>query len=121
MLTYAISVVWVINGLWCKVLNQVPRHQQIVARILGEEHSAVVTRTIGFAEIGMTIWILSGISTRFCAVAQILLIAAMNTIEIILAPDLLLFGKGNGLLALLLTAIIFYNWLLPMKKITSNT
>jgi hypothetical protein len=92
-----------------------------VARILGKEHSAILTRTIGFAEIGMTIWILSGVLPRFCAVVQILLIAAMNIIEIVLAPDLLLFGKGNGLLALLLMVNIFYNWLLPRQKMASNT
>lgn len=121
LLTYAISAVWLINGLWCKVLNQVPRHQQIVSRILGEEHSAILTKMIGFAEIGMAVWILSGILPKWCVAIQIVLIAVMNTIEILVAPDLLLFGKVNGALALLLIAIIFYNWLLPAKTTLPNT
>ncbi len=36
LLTYAIASVWLVNGLFCKVLNWVPRHQFIVARILGK-------------------------------------------------------------------------------------
>lgn len=38
ILTYLIAAVSLINGLFCKVLNLVPRHRQIVAEILGEDH-----------------------------------------------------------------------------------
>lgn len=88
-----IALVWIINGVFCKVLNYVPRHQLIVARILGETHAPLLTRTIGILEAGMAIWILSRIKPRWCAIAQILLVASMNIIEFIAAPDLLLFGR----------------------------
>ena len=78
LLNYVIAGVWLINGLFCKVLNLVPRHQEIVARILGNEHARLLTILIGVAEIIMAIWILSGIKTRLNAIAQILVIAAMN-------------------------------------------
>jgi len=72
LLNYFIATVWIANGLFCKVLNLVPRHQQIVARILGDDYSRLLTLLIGLSEIGMTIWILSGIKTRLngviCAV-----------------------------------------------------
>ena len=32
--TVAIALVWGINGLWCKVLGGVPRHEAIVARVV---------------------------------------------------------------------------------------
>ncbi len=35
ILNYLIAAVWIANGLFCKVLNLVPRHQEIVARIIG--------------------------------------------------------------------------------------
>lgn len=108
-LTIAISLVWLINGLFCKVLNLVPRHQLIVSRILGEEYAAVITKGIGVSEIMMFIWIISGIKPRLCAVTQIALVATMNTIEYILAPDLLLFGRANSILALVLLAAIGVN------------
>jgi hypothetical protein len=35
VLLVAIALVWLANGLLCKVLGLVPRHEAIVARILG--------------------------------------------------------------------------------------
>lgn len=99
VLRYFIAAVWLINGLFCKLLNLVPRHQQIVARILGGEHSMLLTKTIGGLEVLMAAWVLSRIQLRLCTALQILLVASMNIIEFILAPDLLLFGKGNVIVA----------------------
>ena len=109
ILTIGISLVWLINGLFCKLLNLVPRHQQIVARILGEDHSELLTKLIGISEIVMCIWIISRIKSRLCAITQILIIATMNIIEFILAPDLLLFGRMNLPFAAVLIVVIFIN------------
>jgi len=35
LLKYFIALIWLINGLFCKLLNFVPRHEEIVKRILG--------------------------------------------------------------------------------------
>ncbi len=40
--TILIAGVWVVNGLFCKVLNLTPRHESIVARILGDAHAHVL-------------------------------------------------------------------------------
>lgn len=109
ILNYLIALVWLINGLYCKMLNGVPRHQEIVARILGSAHAALFTKAIGAAEILMAVWILSRIQPRFNAIVQILIIATMNTIEYFMAPDLLLFGHWNALVALLFIAVIYSN------------
>ena len=108
-LNYFISLVWLVNGLFGKLLNFVPRHEEIVRRILGGEHSAVLTKSIGAAEICMTIWILSGVQSRLNAVAQFLIVAAMNALEFYLAPDLLLFGTGNALVACSFIVLIYVN------------
>lgn len=109
ILKYLIASVWLINGLFCKLLNFVPRHEEIVRRILGGEHSVFLTRTIGVAEICMTIWILSEILPRLNAATQILIIAAMNVLEFFLAPDLLLFGRVNIVIAAAFIALIYVN------------
>jgi hypothetical protein len=109
MLNIAVALVWLINGFYCKVLNQVPRHREIVARILGENLASWVTPTIGVLEILMGIWILSRLQTRLCAVAQIVVIATMNALEFFLAPDLLLFGKVNAIVAAFLLVIVYLN------------
>lgn len=107
--TNFIGVIWIINGLFCKVLNLVPRHERIVARILGETHAHLLTKLIGIAEILMAMWIFSRIKPRFNAVAQIIVIALMNCIEFFLAPDLLLWGKANAIFAFLFIILIYYN------------
>ena len=108
-INYFIATVWIINGLICKVMNLVPRHQQIVSRILGEDHSRLLTLLIGLSEILMAVWILSGVYSRLNVISQIVIIAIMNTLEFILVPDLLLWGKANALFALLFIFIIYYN------------
>lgn len=108
-LNYLIAAVWIANGLFCKLLNLAPRHQQIVARIAGDSHAALLAKAIGIAEIVMAAWILSGIAPRFNALAQMIIIAAMNTLEFLLAPDLLLWGRWNALFAFLFILLIYYN------------
>ena len=108
-LSMGIALVWFLNGLFCKILNFVPRHQLIVSRILGEEHGLIITKTIGVFELLMVVWILSGIKSRFCTYSQILIITVMNVIEIIIAPDLLLYGRGNIFPAILLIGVIYLN------------
>ncbi|MCD6068566.1 MAG: hypothetical protein K0S33_3392 [Bacteroidetes bacterium] len=109
ILNYLIAAVWIANGLFCKVLNLVPRHQQIVGRILGEEYAFAFTKLIGVSEILMAVWILSGFRKRLNAIAQMLIIAAMNTIEFIVVPDILLWGRLNSLFAFLFILLIGSN------------
>lgn len=90
LLNYCIAAVWFINGLFCKVFNFVPRHEQIVARILNNTHSRMLTILIGLSEIVMAVWILAGIKTKLNAILQIITIAVMNILEFILVPYLLL-------------------------------
>ena len=108
-LTFSIASVWFVNGLFCKVLSLVPRHELIVARILGDEYSGVITRFIGVAEIGMAIWVLSGFKSRLNTVIQMVLIVLMNVLEFVVVPDLLLWARWNLLFALLLTVVIYFN------------
>ncbi|MFD1000057.1 DoxX-like family protein [Ohtaekwangia kribbensis] len=109
LLTVAITLVWFINGLFCKVLNYVPRHRMIVARILGETHAPILTIAIGLSEIVMAIWIASGIKSRWCALLQMCIVAMMNILEFILVPDLLLFGRFNAFFATVFVLVVYIN------------
>ena len=95
VLKYCIALVWLINGLFCKTLGLVPRHQQIVAAILGDQIAPILTPLIGIAETIMAIWIVSGKWSRLNAWTQIVVIATMNILEFLLAPDLLMWQQLN--------------------------
>lgn len=116
ILTFCIATVWIINGFSCKVLNLVPRHEQIVGRILGNPYSRILTVLIGFSEIIMGVWILSRIKTKWSAIAQIIVVALMNTLEFLLVPDLLLWGKLNSLFALIFIIVVYFNEFLLNRK-----
>jgi len=109
LLTYLIATVWVANGLLCKVLNLVPRHEEIVSSILSNDYSRPLTILIGLSEVGMAVWVLSGIRTRLNAFAQISIVLVMNVIEFLVVPDLLLWGKMNSVFALLFVVLVYFN------------
>ncbi len=106
-LVWIIATVWLANGLLCKILNLVPRHQKIVARILGAEHVDVFTKAIGVGEVLIALWIISSYKPRLCAIVQITLVLAMNIMELILVPDLLLFGRLNAFFALCFVIVVY--------------
>lgn len=109
--------VWFASGFFCKVLDMVPRHRQIVGRFLGDEHALLMTRTIGFFEIMMVVWILSRLFPRVCATSQILLVITMNVMEVVWTADLLLFGRWNLIPGSLFILVVWADqWQLNIKS-----
>lgn len=109
IITSIIALVWLGNGLFCKVFRLVPRHEQIVASILGARYARTWTILIGFSETMMACWIWSGWLFRWCAIAQIVIVGVMNTLEFILVPQLLLWGRWNAFFAFLFILLVYYH------------
>jgi len=120
LLTWLIAAVWLINGVYCKLLNKVPRHELIVARILGREYAHPITQLIGLSELLMAVLILSGFRKRQVAIFQILLVASMNLLEFLLARDLLLWGGFNAVFALLFICLIGFNQFVLAPQVKLN-
>ena len=108
-LTYIIASVWLINGLYCKVLNLTPRHEEIVAKILNTNYSKPLIILIGLSEIIMALWIVSKFKSKINAITQIIIIALMNILELVFASELLLWGSLNILFAFLFILVIYFN------------
>lgn len=89
-LRLGIASVWLTHGLLCKLLGAVPRHQLIVARVVGEPLSGPVIYTVGIIEVALAVWVISGRYPKSCAAVQTGLIASMNVFELKLAADLLI-------------------------------
>lgn len=116
-LTGLIAFVWLAYGLFCKVLNLVPRHGEIVGRILGNDYARTLTILIGISEILMMVWMLSGIKKRWNAIAQMLIVGVMNVIEFLLVPDLLLWGRLNSVFAALFIGLVYYREFVLRKQL----
>ena len=110
-----IGGVWVFHGLYSKILNGIPRHQLIVGRILGDRFAGLATKIIGGLEILLGLWAFTGLARVECASVQTLAIVAMNTLEIILARNLLISAIGMVILNLSFLALI-WNWALLTAK-----
>jgi hypothetical protein len=76
-----------------------------------------LTVLIGLSEIIMAAWILSGYKTKLNAIVQIGVVVMMNTLEFILVPDLLLWGKLNSLFAFIFILVVYYNEFYLNKKL----
>lgn len=121
ILTYFIAIVWLTNGLFFKVLNLIPRHEQIVAGILGNDYSRPLTLLIGLAEIVMAIWVLTKFKSKLNAIVQIAIVATMNIIEFIIVPELLLWGRLNIVFAFLFVGLVYYNEFVLNQKLNLQT
>ena len=117
---YAIAAVWLINGLFCKVLNEVPRHEAIVSSILNIDNARFLTQLIGLAEVGMATWIVTGIQKRLNVITQIFLITTMNSLEFFLTPKLLLWGRANAIFAFAFILVIYGNEIRTRKKLINQ-
>jgi hypothetical protein len=95
VLRASIALVWLLNGFYAKVLGEVPRHREIVARLFGEDWAVLIITAIGAAEVVMAGWVWSRWRQKLCAVTQILVVMTMNVIEQALTHDLLLWGSMN--------------------------
>jgi len=89
-----IGSVWVFHGLYSKILNGIPRHRLIVGNILGIRWAQVATRAIGVMEFLLGVWAFSGWQPVWCASIQTAAIVAMNSLEILLARELLISAIG---------------------------
>jgi uncharacterized membrane protein YphA (DoxX/SURF4 family) len=104
-----IGSVWVFHGLYSKLLDGIPRHRMIVARVLGDDLAVIATRAVGIAEILLGLWAFSHRWPRACAAVQTLAIVTMNTLEIARAPDLLISAPGMVALNLGFLALGWYS------------
>jgi hypothetical protein len=93
-----IGSVWVFHGLYSKLLDGIPRHRMIVARVLGDEHAAAATILVGVMEVLLGVWVFTHRLPRACAAVQTAAILSMNSLEIARAPDLLISAPGMLLL-----------------------
>ncbi len=112
LMRYFMAFVWLANGLLCKVLNLVPRHEQIVREVLNTEWSREIIILIGLGEVCIAFWILLNVKVKLHTILQVFLVAIMNILEFIITPELLMWGKVNSVFALVFIAVVIYHFYL---------
>ncbi len=85
-----IALVWLVFGLLFKALDAVPRHRQIVARVVGTRYARTVTTLVAMGETVLGLWMLYGRYLAVCVAIQTVALIVMNGLELRYARDLLL-------------------------------
>lgn len=111
-----IGSVWVFHGLYSKILNGIPRHRLIVAKILGTANAGISTKVIGLLEVMLGLWAFTGWRPVGCAVAQTAAIVGMNTVEICFAGELLISAVGMVILNLGFLTLVWHSALYSPKS-----
>ena len=104
----AIGSVWVFHGLYSKILNGIPRHRLIVGRILGAGRAGIATKVIGLLELLLGGWAITGWHPVWCAAVQTGALLAMNSLEILLARELLISAMGMVALNLGFLSLVWW-------------
>jgi hypothetical protein len=91
LIRLSIALVWLYEGLWCKVLGGVPRHAAVISSVpfIGPVGSRIALITLGLAESGIAAWVLSGRRMRQAAIMQTVLLVSMNAGGLIWARRLI--------------------------------
>ncbi len=76
-----IASIWIYQGLWCKVLGRMPRHEAVVQTVplFSPSSARVFLLSLGLFETALGLWVLSGQASTVAACTQIGLLLVMNT------------------------------------------
>ena len=96
MIAFAVAAVWLLHGLYNKLLGGSPRHLAIVQAMPGLDGAAgeYVLALVGAGEIALAAWILTRRAPRACAATQTIALLSMNVLELTYARHLLLWPAG---------------------------
>jgi uncharacterized membrane protein YphA (DoxX/SURF4 family) len=81
LIQVAIALVWLYEGLWCKVLG-CSRHELEVVEatpLFDPNLAALFLRSLGVFECGLAVWVLTGWQPLWAAVVQTVLLMSLNT------------------------------------------
>jgi uncharacterized membrane protein YkgB len=93
LIRLSIALVWLYQGLWCKVLAGAPHHLAVISAVpfIGPATGRVVLDLLGLIECGIGVWVLTAWQLRRAAIVQTLLLAGMNAAGLVwawrLIPD----------------------------------
>jgi hypothetical protein len=80
LIRLSIALVWLYQGLWCKVLGRVPGHVAVISSVpfIGSAGGRGALLALGLLECCIAMWVCSGRRMREAAMVQTVLLAAMN-------------------------------------------
>jgi hypothetical protein len=87
----AVAAVWLYEGLWAKLLGREPNQARVVGAVpqLGARFGGSFLQMLGIVEVVLALWVLSRLAPVVCALAQTVLLVALNTCGLLFARGLI--------------------------------
>jgi hypothetical protein len=87
----AVSSGWFYEGVWCKLLNGEPNQMRIAEQMpsCGPRIASGLLKSLGFVEVTIGLWVLTGIAPILCAALQSTLLIALNGCGLLWARHLI--------------------------------
>lgn len=91
LIRLSIAMVWIYEGLWCKVLGRSATHAAVMSTVplIGAAAGRLSLIALGLIECGLAVWVLSGKRLSQAAIVQTVLLVAMNAGGLIWARQLI--------------------------------
>jgi len=90
LIRLAVAAVWLYEGLWCKLLGGDPNQLEVVkAAPFGQRIGRAFLFALGFVEVAIGLWTLSGVLPVWCALLQTALLVGLNTSGLIFSRRLI--------------------------------
>lgn len=76
----AVAMVWLYEGLWCKVLGREANQERVVSAVpvYGPRIGRAFLKVLGVVEMLVAGWVVSGILPGWCAAGQTALLVGLN-------------------------------------------
>jgi len=76
----AVAGVWIYEGLWCKILGRSASELAVVEAVpgYGPKYGRLFLRALGWVELALGLWVLAGVAPGAAALAQTVLLVALN-------------------------------------------
>ncbi len=80
LIRVAVALVWLYEGVWCKVLRKMPHQEEVVAAhpLFGPRRARWTLFGIGVVETAIGVWVLTGYMPWMAALTQTILLVGMN-------------------------------------------
>ena len=87
----AVALVWLYEGLWCKLLGGVPHQEEVVAAhpLFGKKLASIFLQTLAWVEIALAVWVVAGWQPGLAALAQTVLLVVMNANGLLFARHII--------------------------------
>jgi len=76
----SVAAVWLYEGLWCKIFGRIQSQVAVVTAVprLGPRFGRPFLKTLGVVEVGLAVWVMTGIAPGVCAILQTALLLLLN-------------------------------------------